>query len=81
MEKLCLSCRLEGLKICPIEIRMAELQLRVPKQVVSDEEFKFVGELVMEESEAHIAARERGCNKHNDYTLVLPRYSSLNLDE
>ena len=75
MEKLCLSCRLEGLNICPIETRIAELQRKVPKQVESDEEFKLVGELVMEESEAHIAARERGCNKHNDYTLVLPRYS------
>lgn len=74
-EKLCLSCRAEGLTRCPIKELMRNLQRRVPKVVTSDSDLDKLGEITQREKEIHELARARGCNIHNNFTIRLPRFT------
>lgn len=74
-EKLCLSCRTEGLTRCPIKELMRNLQRRVPKVVASGSDLDKLGEITQREKEIHELARTRGCGFHNDLTLRLPRFN------
>lgn len=74
-EKLCLSCRAEGLTRCPIKELMRNLQRRVPKVIASDSDLDKLGEITQREKEIHELARARGCNIHNGLTIRLPRFT------
>lgn len=69
-----MMCRLEHKVECPIEVRMRELQKKVPKQIKTEKEYQEASRLIMKESEIHHEARNRGCLRHNRFTLKLPLF-------